>query len=78
MTEALLTWGDVVRVVESAPEQLQPGRTGSVYAIDTIESDEHGRELGLAVGATIVSVEFPDGSTITTTPDFLRRVDSAP
>lgn len=76
MTEPPLTWGDVVQVVESAPDALQPGRIGSVYAIDTVRSDDYGEGLGLAIGTTIISVEFPDASTIVTTPDLLRRVDS--
>lgn len=76
MTEPVLTWGDVVQNVETAPEALQPGRIGSVYAIDTVQSDDYGKELGLAIGTTIISVEFPDASTITTTPDLLRRVNS--
>ncbi len=78
MTESPLTWGDLVQVVATAPEALQPGRIGSIYSVAIVESEDYGKELGLAIGTAIVSVEFPDASTMTTTPDQLTRVENVP
>lgn len=55
-------WGQEVRVAANAPENMRPGKTGSICGM---------REFN---GSRFYLVEFSDGQAVEILEDFLERV----
>lgn len=70
-----LTWGDTVRVKESAPTTLRPGAFAAVCGMTDVESTVRAELLGVAIGTTVYLIEFSDGAAVETAGMWLERVD---
>lgn len=66
------TWGDSVRVRSQAASAQRPGAWAAVCGIRQVENDEQSREFCRPVGATVLLVEFTDGSAIEIPEDLVE------
>lgn len=44
------TWGDTVRIKNTAPREMQPGHLAAVCGIRQIENEDHVSQFGCAIG----------------------------
>ena len=59
-TSERVTWGDIVRVLDTAPPDV-PREFGTVCGMSTIETDDMALARGFPVGTPYVTVEVGDG-----------------
>ncbi len=71
------TWGDEVKIKKSAAAAQRPGAFASVCGMRQVETAEQAQQFGCAVGATLLTVEFSDGSSIEI-PEVLVEVSNEP
>lgn len=70
-----ITWGDTVRIKNVASVDMRPGEFASVCGILTVETEQHAKAVNCAVGTTVYLIEFPDGSDIQVSGDWLEKVE---
>ncbi len=68
------TWGDSVRVLSEAPSEYRPNSFGSICGMWVLHDENRARKLGEAVGITLYTVEFADG-TATEIPERWLEAD---
>ncbi len=69
------TWGDTVKVRESAPAVWRPGAFASVCAIALIENEHQSAHYRGPIGTTGYTIEFGDGSSVEVPEDVIDLVD---
>lgn len=70
-----ITWGDTVRIKGSASTEKRPGAFASVCGILTVETAQHAMAVNCPIGTTVYLIEFPDGSDIQVSVDWLEKVE---
>ncbi len=78
-TDAILSWGDLVRVKPEAPRDRRPGALADIVGIRTVENELLAAEYGTPVGSKLYLVEFADGSSLEVPGCWLEyaKADSA-
>ena len=59
-----LTWGDSVRIKESAPAEFRPAARAAVVGIRDVETEAQSAQFAAPIGAQLLVVEFSDGEAI--------------
>jgi len=70
------TWGDSVRVKETASSEKRPGAYAAVCGITKVETAERARKVGEPIGTTVYLIEFVDGSAIEVSGEWLEKDES--
>lgn len=58
------SWGEGVRIVDTAPQKYQGIGIGSVCGIRSIETEDVAKTFDEPVGSVLYLVEAPDGQAI--------------
>jgi hypothetical protein len=58
------TWGNAVRIKSEAGPDMRPGSLASVCGMTEVKTRVLAEALGCAIGTTVFTVEFEDGSSI--------------
>lgn len=69
----LFTWGDFVRVKDTAPSEYHPGQFADVCGIDQIMTFDRASAFGRDIGTYVYIIEFGDGSSLEAPGDCLER-----
>jgi hypothetical protein len=68
------TWGDLVRVKQSAPINYNSGELGSVSGLRTIESSDVAQKFNQVIGSCLYLVEFSNGESLEVPEIFLTKI----
>ena len=69
------TWGNTVKVKQTAPPVLRPGQYASVCGIREIENREQELKFCSPVGTTLYLIEFGDGISFEIREDLIELVE---
>lgn len=69
-----LSWGDSVRVVESAPNVGWRNTVAEIVGMRTIENEADGEALHAKVGAIVYLIERADGESIEILEDWIEEL----
>ena len=58
------TWGDSVRIKESAAPEMRPRALADVCGMREVETPEQAKQFNCTIGTTIYVVEFGDGTSL--------------
>jgi hypothetical protein len=72
MTYSRFTWGDVVRVIQAAPQSFRPGQLGSVVGFRGVGLTNQPSDSNVM----LVSVEFGDGDTMEVPDTYLESAST--
>ena len=66
------SWGDSVKVTESAPSIFNPGTYGSVCGMRDVENEKIANDFFATVGEVLYLIEFSSGSAIEVPEKYLQ------
>lgn len=66
------SWGDTVRIKDSASPTMRPGSLAAVCGMREVETAEQAKQFGSAIGTTLYLVEFGDGSSLEIPEEYVE------
>jgi hypothetical protein len=73
LNNELFTWGDCVKVIDSAPTYYYPNQVGNVCGIRIIEDSKTSELFKECLGVYLYLIEFNDGKAIEIPGSFLKK-----
>ena len=70
----MFSWGDAVRVIDSAASKYRPGNNASICGLREISDDDTAKKAGFKLHSNVYLVEYSDGTSLEIEEEYLELI----